>query len=87
MKKVTGVGIVTVGGDDFHPLHVGTVNLSWKDDSGTIHDVTIENALHFPTSPVNVISVGKLSSQYDDNVSSCDYGTLIKSTCNISWLS
>ena len=69
LKKSTGAGIVTVGRDDFHSSHIGTVKLSWKDHSGTTHDVTIKNTLCFPTSPVNAISVGKLSLCYGDNIS------------------
>ena len=43
----------------------------------------IQNALYYPTSPVNVISIGKLSWCYAEG--NYDEDTHIKSTGSISW--
>ena len=75
LEKVSNVGIVTVGGDDHHPTHKGTAKISWKDDNNLIHEIIIRNALYFPSSPVNVVSVSQLSLQFRDSVSTCDRGT------------
>ena len=72
---LSGVRIVAVGGEDFHLTHIGTASLSWKDDEGKLHDITTTDALCFPTSPVNVVSVSQLSLQQGDGVSNGDQGT------------
>ena len=52
-----------------------------------MHDIVIKDALYFPSSPVNVVSVAKLSLQYGDGVSIGDQGTWIKTTHGTSWFS
>ena len=70
--------IVTVGGSNYEPTHVGSSEVSVLDNDGSILTVTILRALHFPPSPVNVLSIGQMSLHYGNGI--CDKDTCIKST-------
>ena len=54
---------------------VGDVEMSWSDDKGTTHTYLLTNVLHFPGSPVNILSVTAFANQLDN-----DEATLIKTT-------
>ena len=47
-------------------------SISWSDDSGYNHDIILKDALFFPDSPVNVVSVIRLADHFED-----DEGTYI----------
>ena len=68
------VGVITIGNESSRPVGIGRVPLQWKDNQGNDHDVILEEALYFPASPVNIISVSYMAKQYDD-----PDGTWIKS--------
>ena len=51
-----------------------------------MHKRKIKNPLHFSSSPENVVSVGKLSLKFGDNVSTRDRGTWNKMTYDTFWL-
>ena len=53
--------LVTVGGCDHRPTHYGPAVLTVRNDDDTVVKIPIPKALYFPTSPVNVISIGELS--------------------------
>ena len=77
--------VATVGGTDYEPTHYGMAEISVKNNEGNITTIPIPRALHFPTSPVNVVSIGEMSFYYGNGT--CDEETFIKSTCNKSWFS
>ena len=77
--------VVTVGGSDHRPTHYGPGKISIRDNNGAIVTIPIPRALYFPTSPVNVVSIGKSSLHYGDGC--CDEETFIKSTHDKSWFS
>ena len=77
--------IVTVGGSNYEPTHVGSSEASVRDNDGRILTVTISRALHFPPSPVNVLSIGQISLHCLNEI--CDKDTCIKSIYNKSWFS
>ena len=33
-RRVAGIGITTVSGEDYYPTHIDTVELLWKDNKG-----------------------------------------------------
>lgn len=85
LKLTSKYGIITVGGTDCKPTHIGTAQISICNDISDIITIPLSNTLYFPTSPVNAISIGKLSQYYDNDIG--DDRTYIKSTCDKSWLS
>jgi len=72
-------GVATIGGTDFKPAGIGTVEWTWTDDNGRRHTMRIENVLYFPQSPVNVLSVTAFASQLGD-----EEGTWIKTKMKYS---
>ena len=49
--------VATIGEQTISAHGIGDVKLAWFDDEGTLHEHTLANALHFPKSSVNLISV------------------------------
>ena len=82
LMPISKHSIIAVSGSDYKPTHIGTAQISVCNDDGMIVDITLPNALYFPTSPVNIISIGQLSQYYSQG--SCDEGTHVKSTCDKS---
>ena len=78
------IEIVTLGGDNHHPTHMGKAQISIKDDTSCIYHLKIPNALYFPSSPVNILSSNKISINYGDGLSSSDDSTCVKTTCGRS---
>ena len=68
-------GVATIGGDPLTPQGQGSCHIYIKDDSGKVVPLTLHNALYFPDSPVNIISISRLADSYDD-----DEGTFVKTT-------
>ena len=53
--------LVTVGGSDHKPTHYGPAEISVRNDNGDIVTIPIPKALYYPSSPVNVLSIGQMS--------------------------
>ena len=58
--------IIMVVGSDYRPTHYGSSTFLMRDDTVTIVGVPMHNALCFPSSPVNVVSVIQISLQHGD---------------------
>ena len=67
------VGVLTIGDESTRPLGTGLVKVELTDDNGMARPLELQQALFFPASPVRIISVTKLASQFDD-----ENGTWIK---------
>ena len=80
LKKISDFGIITVSGIDYNSTHIGTTRISIKDDQGEVYSITIPHTLYFPSSLVNVVSIGKMSLNYRGGEG--NDGTYIKSTDN-----
>ena len=61
------------------PAGIGTVEWTRKDDTGKLHTQLLENALYFPPSPVNIMSVTEYAKQLND-----EEGTGIDTEMNYS---
>ena len=79
---IPAYSLVTVGGCDHRPTHYGPAALTARNDDDVVVKIPTPKALYFPTSPVNVISVGKLSWYYSDG--DFDEETYVKSIGNKS---
>ena len=44
------------------------VPVQWTDDDGKIYEITLKNVLHFPNSPVKILSVVELAEQLKDDL-------------------
>ena len=84
LSQTNSVGLVTVGGDNHKPTHIGTVTMAIRDDNEKLHKIKIPKAFYFPSSLVNVVSAGRLSVKFGDSVCTGDDGTCIKPTHNKS---
>ena len=76
-------GVSTIGDIPAQADGVGNVPLSWTDDEGKIYSIVLKNVQHHSKSPVNVLSIGCLADQLDD-----DEGTSCKTYrlhSNFSW--
>lgn len=60
------LGVVTIGDSESRPVAVGTVVLTLMDNEGIESNITLEETLYFPSSPVNVLGVTKLGEQLND---------------------
>ena len=58
--------VTTIGGSNHTPVAIGDVKTAWCDDSGRKHMHILKDALYFPQSPINIISVTALAEQYGD---------------------
>ena len=67
------VGVLTIGQESSRPLGVGLVRVEVLDSNGVSQSLELEEVLYFPASPVRIISVTRLASQFDD-----EDGTWIK---------
>ena len=85
--KTSDYGIIMVRGTIYEPSHIGMAKLSITDDNGVICKILIPKELYFPLSPVNMLSIGKLSLAYEDSDSTGNDGTYIKSMFNRSFFS
>ena len=53
-------GVNTATGSN-SPQGIDTATMRWRHSDGTIHEAVLHDALHYPDSPVNVVSVTKLA--------------------------
>ena len=72
-SKIDDYNVATIGGENHLAHGIGTVQMTWTDDVGHKHKYSMINVLHFPDSPVNILSVTAFANQLDD-----DDGTSIK---------
>ena len=66
-NATSNANVSAVNGASNAPEGVGNVELSWKDDSGKIYKIVLLNVLHFPNSPVKILSVVALADQLKDD--------------------
>ena len=66
IRKCTNQGVATIGGKGHHPSGIGTVRWIWREYSGKSHEYLVEDALFFPQSPINIISVTCFARQLND---------------------
>ena len=79
MYSITKGGVATIDGKDLPPSGVGTVPLSWRDDDGKLYTTSLYECLHFPESPVNILSITQFAKQLED-----PHGTEISTKMNYS---
>ena len=60
-------GVSAVNGSTNKPAGIGNVQISWKDDRGDLYEIELRNVLHFPNSPVKILSVVELATQLGDD--------------------
>ena len=58
--------VATIGEHTCSAHGIGDVKLAWFDDEGTLHKHTLTNALHFPKSSVNLISITSFARTNND---------------------
>ena len=64
IKPCTKRCVVNIGGSDLEPEGIGAVFTQVTDDNVTVSNITLDNALYFPVSPVNIISIACLGDFY-----------------------
>ena len=57
--------VATIGDTTVSAAGVGTVKWTWKDDDGNLHTYAFNNCLHFPLSPVSILSVTAFGQSHD----------------------
>lgn len=57
--------VTTIGDTTFSAAGVGTVKWTWKDDDGQFHTYEFNDCLHFPLSPVSILSVTAFGQSHD----------------------
>ena len=60
--------VSAVNGEGNLPADCGNVPISWKDDKGQTYNIVLKNVLHFPKSPVKILSVVSLAEQLKDDL-------------------
>ena len=75
LKKCAHKCIATIGGQDSAPYGMGLVPVGIEDNDDNSSAINLEDALYFPESPVNIISIACLADTYNDNE-----GTFIKTS-------
>ena len=66
MRHIANTQVVTIGGKGHQASGIGTVRWIWSDDYGKNHEYLIEDALYFPQSPINILSVTAFAKQLND---------------------
>lgn len=66
LSPVKSHRVVTIGGKGHAPSGIGTIRWSWCDGQGKKHEYLVENVLHFPESPINILSVTEFAKQLDN---------------------
>lgn len=67
-NAAVSTSVSAVNGDSNLPAGCGDVPVAWKDDNGKEYDIVLKNVLHFPKSPVKILSVVSLSEQLQDDL-------------------
>ena len=66
IRKCTNQGVSTIGGKVHQTSGIGTVRWIWRDNSGKSHEYLVKDALFFPQSPINILSVTCFAQQLND---------------------
>ena len=74
LKIVNDIGIITIAGEDHHSIHKGTASLLSKDNNGKIYHIRLPDALYFPSSSIDILSIGKISLFYRNSSDKGDCG-------------
>ncbi len=67
INAACSTAVSAVNGQSNLPAGCGDVPVAWKDDQGKVYKITLKNVLHFPNSPVKILSVVGLADQLKDN--------------------
>ena len=65
-NEAASTAVSAVNGSSNVPAGCGDVSVSWNDDSGKEYSIILKNVLHFPHSPVKILSVVSLAEQLGD---------------------
>ena len=65
-NETTAGLVATIGGKLNQPAGIGTMKWTWKDDGVAVHTKHLKNKLHFPKSPINIVSVTELAKKFND---------------------
>ena len=68
--------VSTIGSRSHYPHGIGDVSVSWRDDNDVVFQHVLKDVLHFPDSPVNIISAHKLACEWGPTID--QEGTSIK---------
>jgi len=60
-------GVLTIGGSNQFPHSIGDIKVYWLDSVGATVNYILKDALYFPDSPVNIISVTAFTDQLEDD--------------------
>ena len=66
MRTNSSASVSAVNGDTNTPTGCGDVPVEWTDGNGMAFKITLKNVLHFPKSPVKILSVVGLAEQLKD---------------------
>ncbi len=80
IRKLEQHFVATIGGNQNNASGIGTVQWTWKDDSGKSHTFDVKNVLFFPSSPINILSVTELAEQLQDDAGTGITTVRMKST-------
>ena len=66
LNSACSTAVSAVNGQSNLPTGCGDVPVEWTDDNGKVFKITLKNVLHFPNSPVKILSVVGLADQLKD---------------------
>ncbi len=67
IRPLQSHAVATIGRSMNESSGIGNVKWRWKDDTGQEHTHIIKNALYFPNSPINILSVTEFANQLKDD--------------------
>ena len=68
INEQASTAVSAVNGEGNLPAGCGDVPIEWKDDKGQDYKIILKNVLHFPKSPVKILSVVSLAEQLKDDL-------------------
>ena len=66
IRKCKNQGVANIGGKGHQLSGIGTVCWIWRDNYGKSHEYLVKDALFFPQSPINILSVTCFARQLND---------------------
>ena len=67
-NQAASTAVSAVNGESNVPAGCGDVPVQWTDDDDKIYEIALKNVLHFPNSPVKILSVVELAEQLKDDL-------------------